>query len=58
MVGHLDHDTCARLLNVHPPYELIGILPIGKPAELKNNGPKRRAISEFTHKERFGNING
>ena len=55
VVGSMDHDKCAKLLNVTSPYELLGILPIGKPVELKKEGPKRREISEFTHKERFGN---
>lgn len=54
VVGLMDHDRCARLLNVNPPYELIGILPIGKPVELKKEGPKRREIGEFMHKEKFG----
>ena len=54
VVGLLDHKRCADLLNVKPPYELVGILPIGKPVEFKKIGPKRREISEFTHKEKFG----
>lgn len=54
VVGSMDHDRCAALLNVNPPYELLGILPIGKPVELKKEGPKRREIQEFTHKEKFG----
>jgi len=55
VVGSLDHDRCAELLGVTPPYELLGILPIGKPVEFKKEGPKRREISEFTHREKFGN---
>lgn len=55
VVGLMNHAKCAELLNITPPYELLGILPIGKPIELKKEGPKRREISEFTHKEKFGN---
>jgi len=55
VVGLMDHKKCAGLLNVNPPYELLGILPIGKPVEFKKEGPKRREIAEFTHKEKFGN---
>lgn len=55
VVGSMDHKKCAELLNVTPPYELLGILPVGKPVEFKKEGPKRREISEFTHKEKFGN---
>jgi len=50
----MDHDKCAKLLNVTPPYELLGIIPIGKPVEFIKEGPKRREISEFTHREKFG----
>jgi len=53
VVGSMDHKKCSELLNVAPPFELLGILPIGKPVELKKEGPKRREISEFTHKEKF-----
>jgi nitroreductase len=53
VVGSLDHEKCAQLLNVTHPYELLGILPIGKPVEFKKEGPKRREISEFTHREKF-----
>ena len=55
VVGLLDHKKCADLLDVKSPYELVGILPIGKPVEFKKTGLKRREISEFTHKEKFGN---
>lgn len=55
IVGSIDHDKCAEVLNVKPPYELVTIIPVGKPVELKKEGPKRREISEFTHRERFGN---
>lgn len=53
VVGLMDHEKCAGLLNVAPPYELVAVLPVGKPVELKKEGPKRREISEFTHKEKF-----
>ena len=55
VVGLFDHKKCADILDVKKPYELVGILPIGKPVEFKNVGPKRREISEFTHKDKFGN---
>jgi len=54
VVGSMDHKKCSELLNVTHPYELLGILTIGKPADQKKEGPKRREISEFWHKEKFG----
>jgi nitroreductase len=55
IVGSLDHDRCAELLDIKKPYELAVILPVGKPVEFKKEGPKRRDIAEFTHKNRFTN---
>ena len=55
VVGSMDHAKCAELLNVKAPYELAVILPVGQPVEFKKEGPKRREISEFTHREMFGN---
>ena len=54
VVGSMDQEKCATLLNVPSPYELIGILPVGKPVEFKKEGPRRREISEFSHREKFG----
>ena len=54
IIASMDHDRCAELLNVMPPYELLGILPLGRPEEVKKSGPKRREISEFRHREKFG----
>jgi len=54
VVGSIDHAKCGELLNVKPPYELVCVLPVGKPVELKKEGPKRKEISEFMHRERFG----
>ncbi len=55
VVGLFDHDRCAELLDVKAPYEVVSILPIGQPVEFKKEGPKRREIPDFTHKEKFGN---
>lgn len=55
IVGSLDHDRCAELLNIKKPYEVVAILPLGKPVEFKTEGPKRRDISDFKHLNLFGN---
>jgi nitroreductase len=54
LVGSMNHEKCAEILDVKHPYELAGILPVGKPVELKKEGPARREIADFTHKEKFG----
>ncbi|HOP64011.1 MAG TPA: nitroreductase family protein [Spirochaetota bacterium] len=55
VVGSMDQGKCAELLDVKAPYELVAIMPVGQPVEFKKEGPKRREIADFTHKERFGN---
>lgn len=55
VVGSMDQKKCAEILGVKAPYELVAILPIGQPVEFKKEGPKRREISDFTHKDKFGN---
>jgi nitroreductase len=55
IVGSLDHDRCAELLDIKKPYELAVILPVGKPVEFKKDGPKRRDITDFKHMNKFGN---
>ncbi|NLV67925.1 MAG: nitroreductase [Spirochaetes bacterium] len=54
VVGSLDHVKCATLLNVKAPYELVCILPVGKPVELKKEGPARKDLSVFMHRDGFG----
>lgn len=54
VVGSMDQIKCAELLGVKAPYELVAILPVGQPVEFKKEGPKRREMSSFMHKERFG----
>ena len=54
VVGSMDQTKCAELLNVKSPYELVCILPVGKPVEFKKEGPARREINDFMHRERFG----
>ncbi|HOP65266.1 MAG TPA: nitroreductase family protein [Spirochaetota bacterium] len=54
VVGSINHTKCAELLGVKPPYELVCILPVGRPVELKKEGPARRDVNEFTHNEMFG----
>ena len=55
VVGLFDHIKCAELLNVKTPYELVCILPIGQPVEFKKEGPRRREVSDFLHREKFEN---
>jgi nitroreductase len=52
VVGLFDHNLAAAVLGVPEGYELVAMLPLGYPAK-HPAAPRRRAISEFTHSEKF-----
>ena len=52
IVGMLDHDRARQALNVPEGYELVVLMPLGCPAQ-RADPPHRRAVSEFTHHDRF-----
>ncbi len=53
IVGSFDHKAAEDLLQIPPGYELVALIPIGYP-DHDPPAPKRRAISEFVHYDRFG----
>jgi nitroreductase len=52
VVGLFDHDKAKSVLQVPAGYEVVALLPLGYPAK-ESSPPKRREISEFTHREKF-----
>ncbi|MGE0084944.1 MAG: nitroreductase family protein [Desulfococcaceae bacterium] len=52
IVGLLDHDKAAAVLNVPDTHDLMVLIPLGYPAKI-STAPKRREIEEFTHQETF-----
>ncbi len=52
VVGLFDHHRAAAVLGVPEGFELVAMLPLGYPAK-QPAPPKRREISEFTHREKF-----
>jgi len=52
IVGLFDHDKAAEILGVPQGYELVVLLPLGYPSKVPS-APKRREVSEFTHREKF-----
>ncbi len=53
VVGLFDHDRAKAVLSVPEGYELVAMIPVGRP-EKGSAAPKRREISEFTHADAFG----
>jgi nitroreductase len=52
IMGLFDHDKVAEILGVPEGYELVSLIPMGYPTK-ESAGPKRKAINEFTHYDRF-----
>lgn len=52
VLGLFDQDRAREVLAVPEGYELVSLMPLGFPAG-ESKAPPRRAISEFTHYERF-----
>ena len=50
IVGLLDHDAAARVLEVPEGNELVALIPLGHPAK-EPKTPERRNIEDFTHSE-------
>jgi nitroreductase len=52
IVGLFDHNKVKEILGVPEDYEVVTMIPLGYPAK-DPEAPKRRAINEFTHYEKF-----
>ena len=52
IMGLFDHGKVSEILGVPEGYELVSLIPMGYPTK-ETKAPKRKAISEFTHYDRF-----
>jgi len=52
-LGLLDQKRAAEVLGLPDGVELFELIPLGVPAK-RGRAPKRKAIEEFTHRNRFG----
>jgi nitroreductase len=52
-LGLLDHDKAGEVLGLPDDVKLYELVPLGLPAK-EGTAPKRRAVEEFTHRNRFG----
>ena len=55
VVGWLDHDEVKHIVGLPEDHEVVALIPVGHP-DHKGNSPARKAIHEFVHKDRFGNV--
>lgn len=52
VVGLFDHDRAGKALALPAGIELAALIPLGYPARI-TPAPKRRAVTEFSHRESF-----
>ncbi|MGC9324135.1 MAG: nitroreductase family protein [Desulfomonilia bacterium] len=55
VVGLMDHDACKQIVGLPEDFEVVAVLPIGKPAGERGRGMPRKNLNEFVHLNRFGN---
>jgi nitroreductase len=55
VVGFLDHDACKKVIGLPEDYEVVAVLPVGKPATELKQGPPRKELNAFVHLNTFGN---
>ena len=54
VVGLMDHDACRRVLGLSDEYEVVVVVPFGKPYVEGKEGPPRKELKEFLYLDRFG----
>lgn len=52
-VGIYDEDKLKKLLNIPDGIRIVGLLPLGYPAEEQKGGPSRRPVAEFCFSEQW-----
>lgn len=55
VVGYLDHDACRTMVGLPDGYEVVAVLPVGRPATGPRQGRPRKDLREIVHLDRFGN---
>lgn len=54
VVGSMDHDACAKVLQIPEGYEVVVALPLGRPAAPSNKGPVRKELRNCAYLDAFG----
>lgn len=52
IVGLFDHNKAREVLGLPNGYEVVTMIPVGRPAKT-GGAPKRREVAEFTHHDRW-----
>ncbi|HRC98052.1 MAG: nitroreductase [Bacteriovoracaceae bacterium] len=54
VVGLMDHEACRKVLGVPAGYEVVAVVPVGRPAAPGKSGPPRKELSDFLYRDTFG----
>ena len=55
VVGLIDHDACKRIVGLPEGYEVVAVLPVGRPAKDSTLVRPRKELKDFVHLDRYGN---
>ncbi len=56
IVGAMDHNKIKEIIKLPENYEVVVSLAVGKPFEIKKEGPRRKELKEFVYLDEFGKI--
>ncbi len=54
VVGSLNHDACAKVLQVPDTTGVVAVLPVGKPESKDLKAPGRKELKEFVYLDKYG----
>jgi nitroreductase len=54
VVGSMDHDACRKLLLVPDDYDVVAVLPLGRPLDPDKKGPAKKELREIVYLDKFG----
>jgi nitroreductase len=54
VVGLMDHDACKKLLSVPDDFEVVVVIPVGKPEAGEKQPTPRKKLESFVHLNKFG----
>ena len=55
IIGSYDIEKASKVLGIPDDRQLLVLLPVGRPSDIPKP-PNRKEVSEFTYKDRFGNL--
>ena len=54
VVGLMDHEACRKVLGVPAGYEVVAVVPVGRPEAPGRSGPPRKELSGVLDRDTFG----